>query len=91
MRSSPEQLADFAGIAGLSDQATQSLMREIDQRDLVLALKGAVEPVREKFLGNMSERVQTFMSEEIGLVRCGPEQVLDAQVYELVEQGTIEL
>ena len=69
----------------MSDQATQSLMREIDQRDLVLALKGAVEPV------------QTFMSEEIGLVRCGPEQVLDAQVriptqvYELVEQGTIEL
>ena len=63
----------------------------------MLALKGAVEPVREKSLGNMSERVQTFMSEEIGLVRCGPEQVLDAQVriptqvYELVEQGTIEL
>ena len=48
-------------------------MREIDQRDLVLALKGAVEPV------------QTFMSEEIGLVRCGPEQVLDAQAQILAE------
>ena len=39
----------------------------------------------------------TIISEEIGLVRCGPEQVLAAQVrilaqvYELVEQGTIEL
>ena len=61
VRSAPEQLADFAGIAGLSDQATQSLMREIDQRDLVLALKGAVEPVR-----------------------------ILAQVYQLVEQDTIE-
>ena len=45
----------------MSDQATQSLMREIDQRDLVLALKGAVEPVR-----------------------------ILAQVYQLVEQDTIE-
>ena len=67
MRSAPEQLADFAGIAGLSDQATQSLMREIDQRDLVLALKGAVEPV-------LDAQVRIL-----------------AQVYELVEQGTIEL
>ena len=67
MRSAPEQLADFAGIAGLSDQATQSLMREIDQRDLVLALKGAVEPVLD-----------------------AQARIL-AQVYQLVEEGTIEL
>ena len=54
-------------------------MREIDQRDLVIALKGASSAVREKFLGNMSERVWVFIAEEIDLVRCEPGQVIDSQ------------
>lgn len=54
-------------------------MREIDQRDLVIALKGASSAMREKFPGNMSERVRVFIGEEIDLVRCEPEQVIDSQ------------
>ena len=72
-------------------------MREIDQKDLVIALKGADEAVKEKVLGNMSERVRIFISEEVGFARCEPEQVLDSQariirqVYQLAERGKIEL
>ena len=92
-----EHALDFDSFGAMGDEAIQVLMREVDQKDLVMALKGAGAPVREKFLGNMSARVRTFISEEIGFVRCAPEQVLDAQarivmqLYQLVEQGKIQL
>jgi flagellar motor switch protein FliG len=72
-------------------------MREIDQRDLVIALKGASSAVREKFLGNMSERVWVFIAEEIDLVRCEPGQVIDSQarivmhLFRMADQGKIQL
>ena len=56
---------DFARMAWLSDRAAQIMMREIDQTDLVRALCGAPEEIREKFLSNMSERVRRFIESEI--------------------------
>ena len=44
----------------MADETIEQSMREIDQRDLVIALKGASSAVREKFLCNMLERVQVF-------------------------------
>ena len=63
----------------LEDQQIQMLLREIDQHDAVMALKGASTAVRDKILGNMSERVQNFITEEMSLMHCGPHDVLDAQ------------
>ena len=48
---------DFDLLAGLDDRGAQTLLRMVDQKDLVTALKGAAEPVRERFLRNMSARV----------------------------------
>ena len=70
----------FEDIGRLSDQEIQRLLREIDQRDLVLVLKGARAEVREKFLRNMSERVRTFILEEVScLGPVKPAEVLMAQ------------
>ena len=74
-----DRALDFEGLFELADETIEQSMREIDQRDLVIALKGASSAVREKFLCNMLERVQVFISEEVGPVRCEPGQILDSQ------------
>ena len=55
----------FEDISKLSDREIQTLMREVDQKDLVVALKGASDEMKDKVLGNMSERVRTFITEEM--------------------------
>ncbi len=74
-----DRALDFERLVELTDETIEKSMREIDQRDLVIALKGASGAVREKFLGNMSKRVRVFISEEIGLVGCEPVQIVDSQ------------
>jgi flagellar motor switch protein FliG len=47
----------FDDISKLTDREIQTLMREVDQKDLVVALKASTEELKDKILGNMSERV----------------------------------
>jgi chemotaxis protein MotA len=93
----PPRDFDFEAIGKLSDREIQMLMREVDQRDLVVAMKGASDEFKEKVLGNMSERVRTFIVEEMSYMRVQPEDVLDTQtrivkqVFQLEERGQITL
>jgi len=56
---------DFNLLAKLTDREIQILMRMVDQKDLVLSLKSTSDELKEKVLGNMSERVREFIVEEI--------------------------
>ena len=40
-------------------------MRDVDKKDLVVALKSASEEMKDKVLGNVSERVRAFITEEM--------------------------
>ena len=74
-------------------------MRDVDKKDLVVALKSALEEMKDKVLGNMSERVRTFIAEEMefqGLMRLSEveEEVqlrIVQQVRQLEEQGQITI
>ena len=74
-------------------------MRDVDKTDLVVALKSASEEMKDKVLGNMSERVRTFITEEMefqGLMRLSEveEEVqlrIVQQVRQLEEQGQITI
>ena len=88
----------FADIVKLTDRELQALLREVDQKDLVVALKTAEDELKEKVLGNMSERVRTFMTEEMDFQ--GPMRVSEVeevqlrivqQVRQLEEQGQITI
>jgi flagellar motor switch protein FliG len=88
----------FADIVKLSDREMQTLLREVDQKDLVVALKGAEEELKTKILNNMSERVRAFLSEEMEFL--GPMRLSEVeevqlrivqQVRQLEEQGQITL
>ena len=74
-------------------------MRDVDKKDLIVALKSASEEMKDKVLGNMSERVRTFITEEMefqGLMRLSEveEEVqlrIVQQVRQLEEQGQITI
>ena len=79
MEQAPSQGFGFEDMAGLTDQEIQMLLRQIDQKDLVWALKGACDALMEKILANISERVQAFIKEEMGFAHPQPEDILGAQ------------
>ena len=56
---------DFDDLVRLTDREIQTLLREVNQKDLVVALKGASNEVRDKMLDNMSNRVRKFIMQEM--------------------------
>ena len=88
----------FSDIVKLTDREIQVLLREADQKDLVIALKAAEDDLKEKILNNMSERVRTFITEEMDFL--GPMRLSEVeevqlrivqQVRQLEEQGQITI
>ena len=59
-----EKLYNFEEIADLQPQGVQILLKEIDQRDLVLSLKTASENVKNILFENMSERRRQIVEED---------------------------
>jgi flagellar motor switch protein FliG len=55
----------FEDIAKLDDRSIQLVLREVDQKDLALALRGVEENVKERLLSNMSERGAQMLREEM--------------------------
>ena len=88
----------FDDISKLTDRDLQLLLRDVDQKDLVIALKAASDELKEKILGNLSERVRTFITEEMDF--AGPMRLSEVeevqlrivqQVRQLEEQGQITI
>ncbi len=67
----------FDDLTGIADRDLQRLLVEVEQKDLVLALKGAPEAFKEKVLANVSERVAETITEELDLL--GPVRVSEVE------------
>ena len=86
----------FEDVVTLEDRSVQLVLRQVDNAELAMALKGVSETVRGKITGNMSERAAQTLLEEVdllGAVRLT--QVEEAQqsiirtIRQLEEQGQI--
>jgi flagellar motor switch protein FliG len=55
----------FEDIVKLDDRSVQLVLKEIDTKDLALALRGVSDEVREKVLSNMSQRGAEMLQEEM--------------------------
>jgi flagellar motor switch protein FliG len=55
----------FEDIAKLDDRSIQLILREADQKDLALALRGVADDVKDRILHNMSERGAQMLVEEM--------------------------
>ena len=63
----------FEDMAQLDDRSVQLVLRQVDAKDLAVALKGVRTDVRDKILRNMSERAAANLAEEIDLL--GPTRI----------------
>ncbi|MDD3593699.1 MAG: flagellar motor switch protein FliG [Candidatus Gastranaerophilales bacterium] len=67
----------FEDIILLDDRSIQRLLREIDSRELALALKGANTEVKEKIFKNMSERAGEMLKDDMEYM--GPVRAKEVQ------------
>ena len=58
----------FEDIINLDDRAIQLIIREVESKDLALALKTASEEVSDRIYRNMSKRAATLLKEDIGFM-----------------------
>ena len=58
-------LFTFEDVVKLDDRSIQMVLKEVDQKDLAIALRGVSEDVRSRIFSNMSERGAELLKEEI--------------------------
>ncbi len=88
----------FEDVIQLDDRAIQSILKEVDVKELAMALKGVNDEVRNKIYRNMSERATNMLKEDMDYM--GPikmRQVEEAQqkivaiIRRLEEAGEISV
>ena len=67
----------FDDLMKLDDKAIQMLLKEVENSQWALALKGASEELRAKILGNLSQRAAAMLQEEMQYL--GPVRVSDVE------------
>ncbi|MCL4141499.1 UNVERIFIED_CONTAM: hypothetical protein GTU68_009608 [Idotea baltica] len=67
----------FENLIDVDDRGFQTLMREIQTDDLMLALKGCDDDLKEKFFSNMSSRAAEMLRDD--LEASGPVRVSDVE------------
>jgi len=93
-----KKMFTFEDLLLLNGTAIQRIMREIDMRDLTVALKKASTPLKNLLLGNISRRAAESVQEEIAFlgnvkardVEAAQFRIIDA-VRKLEGEGEIEL
>jgi flagellar motor switch protein FliG len=92
------QIYTFDDIAKQTDREIQILLREIDTKDLAVALKGASEELQDRIFSNVSEEVGNKIKEEMkfsGPVRMSDVEDVQLRVVETVrqldEQGKVKI
>jgi flagellar motor switch protein FliG len=93
-----DEMFVFENLLDIDDRAIQLLLREIQSDSLILAMKGASEPLREKIFKNMSQRAAEMLRED--LESRGPVRVSEVEneqkeilkiVRRLADEGQIAL
>ena len=88
----------FEDIVQLDDRAVQSVLKEVDSKDLATALKGVKQEVQKKIFTNMSERAVKMLQEDMEFM--GPvklkmveeaQQKIVASIRRLEESGEIQI
>jgi flagellar motor switch protein FliG len=93
-----EMMFTFEDIVKLDNNGIREVLKNIDKKDLTMALKSATDALREKIFSNMSQKAADMLKEEIQFlgavkvreVETAQRQVVDA-IQKLAESGVIEL
>jgi len=72
-----DNMYTFENLSTMDNRGIQVLMRNVDTDQLMIALKGATEEVKEKFFGNMSERARSMFKDD--MEAKGPMRITDVE------------
>jgi flagellar motor switch protein FliG len=67
----------FEDIAKLSNQAIQRVLKDVQQGDIAISLKGANEEVKGVIMGNLSKRLQEMIADDLSVM--GPMRMKDVE------------
>ncbi|UOO37331.1 flagellar motor switch protein FliG [Oscillospiraceae bacterium CM] len=67
----------FEDIAKLSNQAIQRVLKDVQQSDIAVALKGANEEVKNVIMSNLSKRLQEMIADDLSVM--GPMRMKDVE------------
>ena len=79
----------FDDIVKLDDKAIQALLKEVSNEQWATALKGASEELKDKILGNLSQRATEMLREEmdfLGAIRLSDVQTMQSQIVDIVHR-----
>lgn len=92
------QMFGFDMLCRADAKGIQNMLKEVERRDLAMALKGADAATREKFFSNMSERAADYLRDDMeamGAVRLSEvesaQQQIIAMALRLEEEGKLIL
>ncbi len=77
----------FEDLIAVEDQAVQRILRDVDTKTLSLALKGASGELRQRVMGQMSQRAVTSLKEEIEMLGSVRVRDVEAAQAAIVAQG----
>jgi flagellar motor switch protein FliG len=93
-----EMMFTFEDIVNLDNNAIREILKSVDKKDLMLALKSAPEELKERFLSNMSQRAREAFEEEMqfmGAVKVkeveGAQRKIVEVVQKLAEEGVVSI
>ncbi|NNF51005.1 MAG: flagellar motor switch protein FliG [Gammaproteobacteria bacterium] len=93
-----DQMFVFENLLDVDDRGIQTLLREVSSDFLVLALKGADAPLKDKILGNMSKRAREILESDMeakGPVRLSEVEAAQKEILNtarrLAEDGNLML
>lgn len=88
----------FENIAEIDDRGIQALLREVSTENLVLAMKGCDESIKDKIFKNMSSRAAEMLRDDLeskGPVKLSEVEVAQKEILgiarRLADEGTISL
>lgn len=79
----------FDDLLKLDDRSIQALLKEVDNSQWALALKGSSEELKTKILGNLSQRAAALLQEEmeyLGPVRVSDVEGMQQQIVDTVRR-----
>jgi flagellar motor switch protein FliG len=79
----------FDDLTKLSDRDIQTVLKNIETAQWAMSLKGASGELKQKILGNMSQRAAAMLSEEmeyLGSVRLSEVEQVQQQIVDVVRR-----
>lgn len=93
-----DMMFTFEDIIKLDGKSVQEILKNVDKKDLMLALKSSSDELKDKFMSNMSQKAAEAMAEEmqfLGAVKVKEVEASQRRIVEVVQNlansGVIQL